>query len=231
MTDAPHEPRSDAAKLMNVQRTSLFIDVLLICGCAYILVGDVVQALSDKPEFALRGWAFLLNLTAAFALLQRSLVLLRRFSRAAAPAATQGVNKWSVAFTVVLPLLVASGIELVVHGGHRAQLSTLVATISALTANALTNNPQVRAADLLTLRGPYLQELKVRMDSGAFLLKARVPAFDSDGLAARYSSTERVWYLDPYTSETQTSPRFDARGPTLVCALVEQRLSCERDDK
>jgi hypothetical protein len=231
MTDAPHEPRSDAAKLMIVQRSSLFIDVLLICGCAYILAGDVVQALSDKPEFALRGWAFLLNLTAAFALLQRSMVLLRRFSRAPVPAATQGANKWSVALVVVLPLLVASAIELVVHGGHRAQLSTLVATISALTANALTSNPQVRATDLLTLRGPYLQELKVRMDSGAFLLKARVPALDSDGWAARYSSTERVWYYDPYESATHASPLFDARGPTLVCAFAEQGFSCERDDK
>jgi hypothetical protein len=231
MTDAPNVPRpagGDAAKLMIVQRISLIVDVLLICGCTYLLVGDILQALSAMLEFASRGGAFLVNLTASFALLQRSMSLLRRFSLVSAGRTAGGVNVWTITLMLALPLLTASALELLVHGAHRTQLETLVEAIAARSSTALATKGQVSAADLATLRGPYLQALTVRTDSGAFLLKARIPALDAAGFAARYSSTEGEWYIDPYDSAAQTSPLFDARGPTLTCKTVNEQLSCER---
>ena len=223
-----HVVESDAAKLIVMRRISLIIDVLLICGCVYLLASDIMKALSGTPAVTSRGGAFPVNLSATFALVHRSMALIRKFSPVASVRESAGVNKWSLALVLVLPLLVASSIELLVHAGHRAQLDVLVTEISSRTARATTSNAQVRAADLVTLQGPYLQTLTVRTDTGEFLLQARVPAFDADGFAARYSSTERNWYLDPYGASPETVPVFDVNGPVLVCRVDNQNLNCER---
>jgi hypothetical protein len=231
MTEAKNEHpvlQGDAAKLAIMRQLSLAIDVLLIGGCVYLLASDVTNALAGTTEVSTRGGAFLVNLSATFALLHRGMALLRRFRPVSPARKSAGVNRWSLALVLLLPLFVASMIERSVHIGHRARLDALVADISTRTARAITINATVRAADLAALRGPYLQALTVRTDSGAFLLSARVPALDADGYLARYSSTEKVWYLDPYGVEPETAPVFDANGPRLVCRLDSQAFRCEQ---
>ena len=232
MADAQHEQNlseSNAAKLKLVGRISLIVDVLLISGCAYLLADDILEVLGGKPEFATRGGAFLVNLSATFALVYRFMVLIQRFWPT--PFTGTGVVVLKGLVAVLIPLFVALRIEMLVYGGHRAQLDALAAEISTRTASAIATNGSVRAPDLLTLGGPYLQQLTVRVDTGAFLLSARMPGFDSEGYAARYSSGEGVWHLDPYASSPQTSPAFDANGQLLLCRLQDNSFNCERRER
>jgi len=220
-----HDTKSDAAKLALMRRISLIIDILLIGGCIYLLVDDTVNALHGAPQFTARGVAFLVNLSASFALVYRSMALLQRFRPASPARKWVGVLKWLL--VLVVPVFVAFQIERLVHAGHRAQLDALVVDISSRTANAIMTNVRVRVADLDTLQGPYLRELRVRTDTGAFMLRAWVPGLDIDGYAARYSSGERVWHLQPDDSPARTAPVFDTNGPVLVCRSDNQQLNCE----
>lgn len=216
---------SDTAKLAIMRRISLVVDVLLICGCGYLLARDISNALYGTPEFVVRGGAFLVNLSATFALVHRSMALLQRFWPRSPARKWVGILKWIAVF--VLPLLAALQIEHLTWLGHRAQLDALVEDISSRAASALTAHALVRAEDLAAVRGPYLRELTVRADTGAFLLHTWVPGLGIDGDAVRYSSTEGVWYRDPYDAAAQTAPLFDAMGPLLVCRADNQQLQCE----
>ncbi len=220
--DSGEDPRldatdRDAAKLAIMGQVSLFVDVLLICGCVYLLTSDAMSALSGMPEFANRGGAFLVNLSATFALVHRSMALVQRFSAASSMATWALVVKWVV--LLLVPLGVAAVIERSVQAGHRAQLDKLVEDITARATNAIANNAQVRASDMHGLQGPSLSGLTLRSDTGDFVLHAQVPAFDADGYSARFSSTERHWHLQPLGSPVQGELPFDANGPVLDCAM------------
>lgn len=218
---------ADAAKLAMMSQFSLFVDVLLILGCVYLLVSDIMQAVGGTPAFETRGGAFLVNLSAIFALLHRSMALWKRY--AAPPPGQQParIKVWLIVVLLVLPLLSASAVELLVQRAHRAQLDALATDIATTTAAALASDGVVNASHLQNLHGPYLRKLTVRKDNAAFLLVAQVPWFGEHGFTAHYSSTQRNWLLDAAGSQPPAALAFDAQGPVLVCEYVESRLSCD----
>jgi hypothetical protein len=219
----------DAAKLAVMGQLSLFIDVLLIGGCLYLLVSDIMQAVSGTPAFETRGGAFLVNLSATFALLHRSMALWKRYAVRSAGPGPARIKVWLIVVLLALPLLSASAVELLVQRAHRAQLDALAGSIATTTAAALASDGEVRASHLQNLRGPYLQKLTVRTDNATFSLVAQVPWFGEQGFTAHYSSTQRNWHLDASGSQPPASLSFDDQGPTLVCAFAESQLNCEGD--
>ena len=230
MTDSEkNSPASDpdAAKLAVMRQLSLTIDVLLIIGCLYLLVSDITQAVSGTPEFEARGGAFLVNMSATFALLHRSMALWKRF--VAPPPGPARIKVWLIVALLALPLLSASAVELLVQRAHRAQLDELAGLIRTTTADALASDGVVRTSHLRNLRGPYLQKLTVRTDNATFLLVAQVPWFGGQGFTAHYSSTQGNWQLVTSGSQPPPSLSFDARGPTLICAPAESQLNCDGD--
>ncbi|MFT5448428.1 MAG: hypothetical protein ACI9DC_003612 [Gammaproteobacteria bacterium] len=232
MADAENDPNKvdpDAAKLAMMSQLSLFVDMLLIVGCLYLLVSDITQAVSGMPEFEPRGGAFLVNLSATFALLHRSLALWKRFAASTVTPRPARINVWLIVVLLMLPLSLASGVELLVQHGHRAQLNTLVENITSMTKNALDSNGVVRADHLHALGGPYLLRLNVRTDNGDFLLSAQVPSLGADGLMAHYSSTQRIWHLESFGSTPPASLVFDARGAMLECNLSGTLLNCKEN--
>jgi len=232
MADAENDSSKtdpDAAKLAMMSQLSLFVDLLLIVGCLYLLVSDITQAASGMPEFEPRGGAFLVNLSATFALLHRTMALYKRFAAAKVSQRPARINVWLIVVLLLLPLSLASGVELLVHRGHRAQLNTLVESITSITSNALNSDGVVRADHLHALGGPYLQRLNVRTDNGGFVLSAQVPSLGVDGFTAHYSSTQQIWYLESAGSAPPGSLVFDARGAMLECNLAGTQLNCKEN--
>jgi hypothetical protein len=230
MADAQNDANKtdpDAAKLAMMGQLSLFIDMLLIVGCLYLLVSDISQATSGMPEFEPRGGAFLVNLSASFALLHRSIALWKRYAVATVAPRPARINVWLIAVLLLLPLSLASGVELLIHRGHRAQLDTLVENITLITENALDSDGVVRVDHLRALGGPYLQRLNVRTDTGDFRLSAQVPSLGAEGFTAHFSSAQQIWHLESAGSAAPASLVFDSRGAMLECNLAGAQLNCK----
>jgi len=220
----PAAPDS-AAKAQRRARLGFAADVVLLGVCGYVLASDAGAALSGEVDMDARMGAFLLNLTAAFVLLRRLLIAVQALLPGPGVWRMAALGRWVLLITV--PLIVAGYLEKLNYRAHRLHVDALAADVAARIARANTTQRRLTPADLNDLAGPYLRTLRVRTDTGAFLLEVALPGLDVDGYTGRYASTEGRWLVQHNDEETVPAPDFTRSGPLLVCRRADSMTRCE----
>lgn len=220
----PAAPDS-AAKAQRRARLGLAADIVLLGVCGYLLASDTSAALSGEVDMDARMGAFLLNLTAAFVLLRRLLIAAQALLSGPGVWRMAGLGRW--ALLVTMPLIVAGYLEKLNYQAHRAHVDALADDVAARIARANATQRTLTPADLNDLAGPYLRTLRVRTDTGAFLLEVALPGLDVDGYTGRYASTEGRWLVQHNDEEPVPAPDFTHSGPLLVCRRADGMTHCD----
>lgn len=220
--DTPEVPTAESRR--GPSPTAYAADLMLVGVCAWFLWSDYHASQSGEVALQIRVWTFMLNLTCAFVLVHRAMALVQR--RFAGPRSSRllGGLKWGLA--IVMPFAVAGQLEREAQVAHKVKLDSYMARISRQVSEARAGGGPLTASSLESLYSPYLSRLTVRTDSGAFLARISLPAVDIDGYTGFYSSTEGRWHIHHNDLEADSSPSFDAGGPTIVCTPAEARLTC-----
>ena len=227
------DAQAENAKLAKMNQLSLFIDVLLIAGCGYLLFSDLNEVMSAVPAFETRGIRFMLNLTACFALVYRGMMLIQRLLPATRGRRSTLVLKWLL--LLGLPIAVAGQIERMVYHGHMQQLDQMVLALRPVIERSLQSKRALQQSELQSIDAasgghPYLHKISLRSDTGAYALTAQIPWLSVDPLIGLYLSTQDDWQINPPASadsEAAQMPDCFAAGASVSwCQREKSQWRC-----
>lgn len=202
----------------------MLADLMLVGACAWFLWNDVSEVRAGDLGMEPRTWTFMLNLTCVFVLVHRGLSAIQRALPGGGVRLAAGIAKWAAA--IVLPFVVATGIEREAHRVHKVKLDALAAEVARRIRASLDEEGRVTAAALATIASPYLRSLAVQTDTGTFAIEAVVPATGFDLYSARYSSRDPGWRLEAPQAGEEEGVAPQAGSSTLRCTPAAEGLSC-----
>ncbi len=192
------------------------LDALLVLVFAALLIAEVVSVARMQDGAGTRLSNAPMVLLAVFVITHRALAALQRRMVRPGSRRALGAVKWGLAIT--LPLIVGGAIERRVHEAHVARVQRVVELVRSRIAAAVARGGPVSPRDLQGIEEPFLQGVQVHRASGAFVLRAALPAVDIDGYTAVYSSAGgrlRVWHNDrPEAGPPDLTPP----GDVMICA-------------
>lgn len=221
----PPAPPDGAHGARRRARLGLGAEIVLLGVCGYVLASDAMAALGGEVDMRARMGAFLLNLTASFVLLRRLLLSAQRLLPGPGVWRAAIMGRWVL--LIMLPLIAAGYLEKLNYRAHRAQVDALADEVAARVARAAATQRTLAAGDLGDLDGPYLRTLRVRTDTGAFLLEVALPGLDIDGYTGWYASPDARWRVHHNDAEPPPLPDFARSGPLLTCRRAGSATRCE----